>query len=61
MSNTPPDSIVKITIEQVDANTSDLFLVQEFDTIPKDMPNRSKAWESMFGKLKEKITEANES
>ena len=53
--NTPPASIVEITIERVDTNISNLSLIQKFDIVPTDMPSRSSAWQNMFAKLKEKI------
>ena len=52
--NPPPESIVKITLEQIDLNISKLSLVQQFEIAPLDMEGRTKAWEAMFAKLSEK-------
>ena len=53
--NAPPKSIVEITLEQIDTNKSNLFLVQQFESTPRDIENRTRSWESMFVKLKDRI------
>ena len=59
MSNTPPDSIVKIILNKVDSNNSNLSLIQSFESTPKDLYNRTKAWEIMFKRLKGKLVVSN--
>ena len=49
--NTPPDSVVKITWQKLDENTTTLFLEQEFASEPTDLKKRNLAWEYMFDKL----------
>ncbi|WP_420602553.1 SRPBCC family protein [Flagellimonas sp.] len=47
----PPDSVVKILLEQVTPSSTKLTFVQKFEILPPDMENRTKAWEFMFSKL----------
>ncbi len=54
ISHTPPPSTVKITLESLEHNISQLVLIQRFDTIPPDMAERTKAWEHMMMLLAEK-------
>ena len=51
----PPDSIIKIIIEEIESSVSKLSLVQKFELIPSDMENRLRAWENMFEKLNKEI------
>ncbi|MEK6155294.1 SRPBCC domain-containing protein [Flavobacteriaceae bacterium 3-367] len=55
IKNPPPDSMVKITIKEIDSSTSNLSLVQEFETTPPDMENRTKAWRHMLGRLSKEV------
>ena len=44
----PPNSIVKIKLEELIQNQSLLTLTQDFEHTPSDMSSRTKAWEHMF-------------
>ena len=48
LNGAPPESVVKITIEQLDERRSSLSLIQEFDSRPADMEKRTLAWEHML-------------
>ncbi len=54
LSHTPPSSTVKISLEPLEHNVSQLILIQRFNTIPSDMANRTKAWEHMMMVLAKK-------
>lgn len=58
LPNTPPDSIVDITIEEIEDKVSKLTLIQKFAVIPEDMKNRTKAWEYMLQKLEDLVTQS---
>lgn len=47
----PPDSIVRMSISEMEAGQCALSFVQEFDAVPADMESRTVAWEGMFLKL----------
>lgn len=55
LSNTPPNSIVKIKLEEVTPNESHLSLIQKFESLPSDMDNRTKGWQHMFSMLADRI------
>ena len=55
LPHTPPDSIIKIIIEEIESSVSKLSLIQKFEMIPTDMENRLRAWENMFEKLNKEI------
>lgn len=46
-----PESVVKITLEEVNPLTTKLTLIQKFESIPSNMENRMRAWEDMLEKL----------
>ncbi|MGI9551310.1 MAG: SRPBCC family protein [Aurantibacter sp.] len=51
----PPESIVEITLKEINQTLTELSLIQRFETIPSDIDNRTKSWESMFEKLSEEL------
>lgn len=51
LSPAPPDSIVKIQLEELSPHKSQLLLIQEFESVPQDMPSRTAAWQQMMEKL----------
>lgn len=55
LKNTPPSSIVQITLKSVDSNIAQLSLVQKFTSTPTDIKSRTNAWENMFSKLNDKL------
>lgn len=55
LSSAPPESLVKITIEEITPKQSHLYLMQEFKTIPTDMESRTAAWNAMFSELENKF------
>ena len=57
LSIAPPNSIVKIKIEELNQNESLLTLTQDFEHTPSDMDSRTKAWEHMFLILANQINE----
>lgn len=59
IKDAPPKSVVKITIEEIDPRTSKLSLVQEFETSPPDIENRTRAWEYMFERLYGEVADTN--
>lgn len=59
LDNAPPDSVVKISLEKIGSNQSRLSLAQEFKTVPTNMENRTRSWESMLIRLDEKVNLAS--
>lgn len=55
LPSSPPESIVKISIEAISEDESQLFLSQNFVSLPVDMENRKKSWEYMFEVLGKKF------
>lgn len=49
------ESQVSITLKEVQPKQVELTLVQDFQTLPKDMNNKSKNWEYMLDNLKKEI------
>ena len=55
LSSRPPDSIVRITIEEETENESLLSLTQDFVSAPSDMEKRTESWEYMVSILSKHI------
>ncbi|WP_411030131.1 SRPBCC family protein [Spongiimicrobium sp. 3-5] len=51
IDNKPPNSLVKIYIEEITTSASRLSLEQKFVTMSTDMENRSAAWRYMMEQL----------
>ncbi len=48
----PPDSVVKMQLEAIENAVTKLSFIQQFESMPNDMENRTVAWEHMFNELK---------
>ncbi len=59
LPNSPPASIVIITISPIDSNIAQLSLVQKFSSTPKDIARRTEAWKNMFNRLNDKLVDNN--
>ncbi|MEM7087425.1 MAG: SRPBCC domain-containing protein [Bacteroidota bacterium] len=55
LETTPPKSTVTISLEEISPNSTQLTLIQKFETRPPDMENRTKAWGNMFETLFDEI------
>ncbi|MEO9802608.1 MAG: SRPBCC domain-containing protein [Reichenbachiella sp.] len=51
LSPAPPDSMITIRFKQLAPNESQLFLTQEFESMPQDMATRIAAWQHMLETL----------
>lgn len=54
----PPDSTVQISIKEISSFSTELTLIQKFETMPSDMEHRTRAWKNMFEKLADALKTA---